>query len=95
MRKETHIDITNRPDLIQLAEAVCAANNPTVLSRGDVPLVVVNPVRKRRAIRRPSEADIEAFRAAAGGWKGVVDVERFKEDNRRQKLIATRPYVDL
>ncbi len=39
----------------------------------------------------PSEADVAAFRAAAGGWKGTVDAEALIRNIYEDRLIQTRP----
>ena len=39
----------------------------------------------------PSERDFEAFRRAAGGWKGTIDAEALIRDIYADRLISTRP----
>jgi predicted DNA-binding antitoxin AbrB/MazE fold protein len=39
----------------------------------------------------PSGADREAFRHAAGGWKGTVDAEALINNIYADRLISTRP----
>ena len=39
----------------------------------------------------PSRADKEAFRHAAGGWKGTVDAETLIKNIYADRLISTRP----
>jgi hypothetical protein len=95
MTREAPIEVTSNTDLLRLIEEVSRTNRPKTLSRGNEPIVVVSPVRKRRAGKSPSAEDIAATKASAGAWRGLVDVERFKEENRRQKLVATRPAPDL
>lgn len=43
----------------------------------------------------PSEADIAASRAAAGGWKGKVDAEALIRNIYADRLIQTRPVPRL
>ena len=43
----------------------------------------------------PSEKDIEAFRAAAGGWKGKVDAKKLLRDIRASRNVLTRPEPEL
>jgi predicted DNA-binding antitoxin AbrB/MazE fold protein len=43
----------------------------------------------------PSEADIAASRAAAGGWKGKVDAEALIRHIYADRLIQTRPVPRL
>ncbi len=45
----THIDVTNTPELRQLAEEVQASKTPRVLSLDNEDLVIVQPLVSRRA----------------------------------------------
>jgi hypothetical protein len=38
----------------------------------------------------PSEADIEASRSAAGGWKGLVDAKKLIKRIYADRLVRTR-----
>jgi hypothetical protein len=97
LRKLPAIDITNRPDLLRLAEEVNATKSPRKLLRENETLAVVMPVgatlpaKKKRA---KTKADYEAFRNAAGSWKDV-DVEQFKAAIYESRRLSTRPPVKL
>ena len=39
----------------------------------------------------PTERDFEAFRRAAGGWKGTIDTEVLIRNIYADRLISTRP----
>jgi predicted DNA-binding antitoxin AbrB/MazE fold protein len=39
----------------------------------------------------PTEGDSEASRAAAGGWKGLVDADALIRNIYADRLISTRP----
>ena len=39
----------------------------------------------------PAERDFEAFRRAAGGWKGTIDAEALIRNIYADRLISTRP----
>lgn len=39
----------------------------------------------------PSDADREAFRRAAGGWKGTLDAEALIRNIYADRLVSTRP----
>ena len=39
----------------------------------------------------PTQADIEASRGAAGGWKGLVDAEALIRNIYCDRLVHTRP----
>lgn len=72
------IDIINIPELVPLAEEVRTSNEPRVLRWANEDVAVVMPpkaARKSRRGRRPSAADYEAFRSAAGSWKDVDTTE--------------------
>ena len=43
----------------------------------------------------PSPEDREAFRRAAGGWKGTVDAEELIKNIYANRLISTRPVPRL
>jgi hypothetical protein len=98
------LDIDDKPELLRLAEEVNATGEGRPLRRGNRIVAVLMPVteakrkaktgRKRGPARkRITEADIEAFRAAAGSWKGV-DVDRFMADIYASRQ-SSRPPVDL
>ncbi len=38
---------------------------------------------------------LEALRATAGGWKGLIDAEELKRNIYADRLIATRPEAKL
>lgn len=39
----------------------------------------------------PAERDFDAFRRAAGGWKGTIDAEALIRNIYADRLISTRP----
>jgi len=68
------IDVSDVPELLRLAEEVRASNEPRMLTRDHEPLAMVMPVGartgKHRRGKTPTAEDLEAFRSAAGGWRG-------------------------
>ena len=42
-----------------------------------------------------SKGMIEALRASAGGWKGLIDAEELKRNIYADRLISTRPEPKL
>jgi hypothetical protein len=74
------IDISHFPDLVRLAEEVRATKVPRVLRRNDEDIAVMVPLAPRRhaTIRPRTKADVEAFLAAAGSWRDLIDPEAFK-----------------
>ena len=95
MARQIEIDVTNSPELLRIAEEVRASNVPRVLTHANQPIAIVIPVRERRASKSPTAADIEAFEAAAGGWRDHIDLDQFLEENYRQRSVSTRPPVRL
>lgn len=93
------IDISDAPELLRLAEEVRRTNGPRLLRRDGEDLAFVMPLPRSRSKHRPrnakTEADYEAFRSAAGGWKDLVDTDKLIEDNYKSRRISTRPPVDL
>ena len=45
--------------------------------------------------RVPSPGDVDAFRKAAGAWRGNVDAEELIRNIYADRLISTRPKPDL
>ncbi len=80
----TRLDISAMPEVERLADEVARTRRPHVLFRGDEELAVIVPATKRNRTRRKgtalTAAQRNAFLSSAGGWQGIVDVERFKRD---------------
>jgi hypothetical protein len=92
------IDITDIPEVLRLAEEVRRAGEPRLLQRDGEDLAMVVPLpqpKPRRRSRVKTEADYAAFRSAAGGWKDLIDVDRFIENIYESRRISTRPPVEL
>lgn len=49
----------------------------------------------KRCRKAATAEDLEAFRSAAGGWRGVVDVDKLVKDIYESRRISTRPPVEL
>lgn len=49
----------------------------------------------KRCRKAATAEDREAFRSAAGGWRGVVDVDKLVKDIYESRRISTRPPVEL
>ncbi len=85
------IDITNRPDLVDVAEEVRATGEPRLLRRNDEEVAIITPLTpaparppkapatQRLKPKKLTEADLAAFHSAAGGWKDV-DTDKLIED---------------
>ncbi len=94
----TAIDISNKPELLRLAEEVNATKQPRILKRDREAIAILMPtgtaLKKRTTHRVKTKADYAAFRAAAGSWKDV-DIEKFKADIYASRKLSTRPPVKL
>src|SRR5947209_5208709 len=96
-RERIAIDISDAPGLLELAEEVRRTNKPRVLRRADEDLAVIAPIKKkvtRSPFKKKSEADIDAFLAAAGSWKDM-DTDKIKEDIAESRRISTKPRPEL
>lgn len=88
------LDISSTPELLQIAAEVRRTNTPRLLKRGSEPLAKLVPIKPRKP-RTRTTADHEAFLASAGGWKGIVDADRFLADNDESRRLSSRPPVEL
>lgn len=89
------IEISDTPELAQLAEEVHRTHEPRVLRRDgeDLALVILLPQpKKRRRGRTLSEEDYYAFRSAAGGWKDI-DTDQLVKNIYENRRISTRPLL--
>lgn len=85
------IDISDVPEILRLAEEVRRADEPRVLQKDGEDLAVVIPLSRARKpqFRKPTEADLEAFRSAAGSWADM-DTDKLVEDIYRGRREGTR-----
>ena len=82
MPEHAHIDISNVPELLRLAEEVKRSGRSQVLSCKNEEIAVLSPARpNRRRGNAVTKADIEATLAAFGGWKDLIDPEEFKTES--------------
>lgn len=74
------------------------AGEPRILRKDGEDLAVIAPLpqpKRRKGSHKPSDADLAAFRSAAGGWKDLIDIDQFIEDVRESRRISSRPPVEL
>lgn len=77
-------------------ERVLRENETVLVEKGAGEVVALKPVRRKgRKRRERTAADREAFLSSAGGWKGLVDTEKLKEDIYESRRISSRPPVEL
>lgn len=90
------IDIGDTPELLWLAEEVHRSHQPRVLRRDGEDLAMVVPLPRTGTSRRkkPTPADIEAFRSAAGSWSDI-DTDKLIEDIYTMRRRSNPPPIDL
>ena len=86
------IDIGETPELLKLAEEVHRTHEPRLLRREgeDLAMVVPLPDSLPERSKKPSAAEYDAFRRAAGSWSDI-DTEALKEYIYRAREEGTRP----
>ncbi len=92
------IDISDVPEILRLAEEVRRAGEPRILRKDGQDLAVLAPLpqsKRRGNSHKLSGADLAAFRSAAGGWEGLIDIDQFIDDIYESRRISTRPRVEL
>ena len=93
------VEIDDNPALLHFFEEARASGEPLIVIHKGLEVGVVVPPdqfareERRLAGREKTEADLQAFRDAAGGWHGKIDVEAFKRNNAESRRISTRPAV--
>lgn len=98
--REESIDVDTIPELARLAEEVAKTGRPRALVRDGVKIAVLEPLRPAKPARRPrrkltEEEKLAAFRAAAGGWKDIVDTDRLLADIYASRDQPPKPPVEL
>ncbi len=99
------IDVSNHPELLNLAEEVRATREPRLLLRDGEDLALLIPVTNRPRTtaasagrRSPSPEEVARSRAgieaAAGSWSGI-DAEALKSYIRERRDASSRPPVHL
>jgi hypothetical protein len=96
-KERSAIDISDIPELARLAEEVSKTCTPRTLRRGNVVIARIVPAAPRQANPRAGDqgaskaaADIEAFRAAAGSWKGHLRPETLLTFGRSGSVLYRR-----
>jgi hypothetical protein len=89
------LDITDTPELLQLAEEVRRTKEPRLLRRDGEDLAIVVPLAPTSSRRRRAKASLllrsEAVLAASGSWKGLIDAEALKEQLRAERSSGRTP----
>jgi hypothetical protein len=95
-REMIPVDITHSPEVLRLAEEVRSSKTPRILRRSGEAIAVVMPLSpaRKRTRKVKTKEDLEAFRAAAGGWKDF-DLDKFLEDLYASRRASSRPPVEL
>lgn len=95
LETEDLFEIATIEDLRLAVRRVEATEEPVVVSL-DGEEVVLGPRSSWPDRRTPEQraADDDAFRSAAGGWKGLIDPDEFKKQVREGRS-SNRPAIDL
>ncbi|HTE86077.1 MAG TPA: hypothetical protein VK821_15235 [Dehalococcoidia bacterium] len=90
-------DMTETPAWVDLLEDVKMTRRPAIIRADGEDIAEIRPIGRRRAtgIRAKTKADHEAFLASAGGWKDIVDTDKFLADNEESRRLSSRPPVEL
>lgn len=93
---EQTIDVSDIPDILHLAEEVHRAGERRVLRKDgeDLAMVVPLPRIRKKRFRKPTAADIEAFRSAAGSW-GDIDADALIAEIYATRRKSNRPPAEL
>ncbi|MGH2534543.1 MAG: hypothetical protein ACRDJW_19940 [Thermomicrobiales bacterium] len=96
MAQRTTIDATKMPELRRVAEEARETNEPIVIQTNGEDIAVITPIdRQGQPHRRPpTQEQIDAVMAAAGSWKGLIDVDELKAQWRAARG-SNRPPVEL
>ena len=88
------IDITNKPDLVRIAEEVEASNQPRLLKRDNTPIAMLTPVKRIQSSKAKSKAVKEAL-ALAGAWKDLPSDRMEEELDRIRHQSKPTPPIEL
>jgi hypothetical protein len=97
-REIKHLDISNVPELLRIAEEVRITHQPRILRRDSEDLAILMPVTpssQRRVKRELTESDYQAFLSAAGSWSGLVDSDKLIEDIYESRRLSSKPPIEL
>ncbi len=70
---------------------------PLLATLGSEDIAVLMPVTptRHKTRRTKTRADYDAFRTAAGGWKGLVDTDKLITDIYESRRLSTKPPIEL
>ena len=83
------VDVSNQPELTRLIAEIEQSKTPRKLTKGKKTVAILMPVTTTPSLvkrRKKTQADYDAFYAAAGSWKDVDTdklLENIYEDRRR------------
>lgn len=93
------IELEDASELLQKAEEVRRSNTPRLNRQAGEDLAILIPVshpsKTTRRGRKKTAVDYEAFRSAAGSWKGLVDADELIENIYESRGNSTRPPANL
>ena len=90
MKELTPIDISNRPELVQLVQEAQAQNAPLVLRRESEDVAILRPLKKTRVPRgKPFTEDDPIWNLRSIGRSGVRDVSENADHYLGEAALAT------
>ena len=99
LRAMPSIDITDVPELARIAEEVRSSGEARILRRAGEDIAILSPATAlhdpKRGPRSRTKEDRQAFLAAGGGWKGLVDTDQLIADTYASRRRSSRPPVEL
>lgn len=88
------IDISRKPDVLEIVQDVVTSGRPRILRKGDVDLVVVTPYASRQASHRHHLKTQAALERAAGSWPEAF-ADEVQDQIRESRKAPTKPPVEL
>lgn len=92
-----YIDLEKFPEIVAAARESRESGEPIDLRIEGKTVAVLSPEVEWKPgdPRKMTPEDLADFMSTAGAWSGLIDAEKFLEDNRRSRNIRTRPEVKL
>jgi hypothetical protein len=93
------IDVDKIPELSRIVDEIRESRSEAVLLRNGRASALVTPLdfpgTPEREFAIDPEKQLEALRASAGGWRGLVDGDKLIEDIYAARELPSRPLPKL
>lgn len=92
-----YLDLESGPNLTEVAKSVQASQEPVVLREAGEDIAVISPVD--RDARPPvtkivTGNDLDDLLSVAGSWADI-DTDKLIDEIYKQRLVSTRPPIEL